>query len=167
MPWPIRKHLPCILILRGRRLSASYPYAPTSQPQFSSFSGGYPPHTRSCCSIRRTSRRAPGLSYPAQMAHPAFHAWQPQPVAVDAYGRPQQFVPPYPGYPMHGQQAAAAGYPREFQPGYAAAPEARPAATSDSSQAREMSPIEEVRESLREFRDAIRDLTESRARRSF
>ena len=28
-----------------------------------------------------------------------------------------------------------------------------------------MSPIEEVRESLREFRDAIRDLTESRARR--
>jgi hypothetical protein len=35
------------------------------------------------------------------------------------------------------------------------------------SQSREMSPIEEVRESLREFRDAIRDLTESRARRSF
>jgi hypothetical protein len=30
-----------------------------------------------------------------------------------------------------------------------------------------MSPIEEVRESLREFRDAIRDLTESRARRSY
>ena len=46
-------------------------------------------------------------------------------------------------------------------------PDARSAASSDMSQSREMSPIEEVRESLREFRDAIRDLTESRARRSF
>ena len=76
-------------------------------------------------------------------------------------------MPPYPGYPMQAPQAAAAGYPQDFRPGYAAAPEARPAASSDMSQSREMSPIEEVRESLREFRDAIRDLTESRARRSF
>ena len=121
-------------------------------------------NTRSCRSIRRTSRRST-LAYPyppAQLPQPAFHAWQPQPVAVDAYGRPQQFVPPYPAYPMHGpagrRRRLSAGGPARL----CATPE-RDRQPRPTVAAREMSPIEEVRESLREFRDAIRDLTESRA----
>ena len=52
--------------------------------------------------------------------------------------------------------------PARPQPAYAPAAEPHPAPSP-----REVSPIEEVRESLREFRDAIRDLTESRARRPY
>ena len=100
--------------------------------------------------------------YPPQPPQPAFHAWQPQPMPYDPYGRPQQVASPYPAYPMTAPQAPAPAYPQAAQPAYAAAAEPYPA-----SSPREMSPIEEVRESLREFRDAIRDLTESRARRSY
>ena len=146
---------------------ATYPYAASPQPQFQQQQpAAYPPHYAQL--PQYPAHFAPQhLAYPYP-PQPAYHAWQPQPVAFDAYGRPQQFIRPYPGYhPMQAPRDPAAGYRQEFRPDYAAAPEARSAAPSEISQAREMSPIEEVRESLREFRDAIRDLTESRARRSF
>ena len=98
---------------------ASYPYAPTPQPQFQQPQpAAYPPQYAQL--PQYPAHFAPqhlAYPYPPQMAQPAFHAWQPQPVAVDAYGRPQQFMPPYPGYPMQAPQAAAAGlsagYPAE------------------------------------------------------
>ena len=113
----------------------------------------YPPHF---------APQAAAYPYPPQPPQPAFHAWQQQSMPYDPYGRPQQVASPYPAYPMTAPQAPAPAYPQAAQPAYAAAAEPYPA-----SSPREMSPIEEVRESLREFRDAIRDLTESRARRSY
>lgn len=96
---------------------------------------------------------------PVVPPQPAFHGWQPQPAPVTPYGYPQPVASPYPAYPPAAPQPA---YPQESRPMTAPAPEVRPAAPS-----REMSPIEEVRESLREFREAIRDLVEDRARRRY
>ena len=79
---------------------------------------------------------------------------------VDAAPTPP-VVPPYTAYPMIAPLASAAEYPQAAQPSYAPAAEPYPASL------RELSPIDEVRESLREFRDAVRDLAESRARRSY
>jgi len=85
---------------------------------------------------------------PAPQPQPAYPGWQPQPGM--AYGYPQPAQPAYPAYaPMPPQPAA---YPQEARSMSQPAP-------------REMSPLEEVRESLREFREAIRDLAEDRARR--
>jgi succinoglycan biosynthesis transport protein ExoP len=87
---------------------------------------------------------------PAPQPQPAYPGWQPQPGM--AYGYPQPAAPAYPAYaPMPPQPPA---YPQEFRPMSQPAPASR-----------EMSPLEEVRESLREFREAIRDLAEDRARR--
>jgi polysaccharide biosynthesis transport protein len=113
----------------------------------------YPPHF---------APQPAAYPYPPQPPQPAFHAWQQQSVPYDPYGRPQQVASPYPAYPMMAPPAPAPAYPQAAQPAYAPAAEAYPA-----SSPREMSPIEEVRESLREFRDAIRDLTDSRSRRSY
>ena len=151
---------------------APYPYAPAPQfqqpqaaPQFQQAQPAYPPQYAQPPQYPPHFAPQPAAyPYPAQPPQPAFHAWQPQPVAYDAYGRPQQVAPPYPAYPMHGSAGAAAPTRRVSarlrQPRRCAD---RRAASGMSP--REMSPIEEVRESLREFRDAIRDLTESRARR--
>lgn len=109
-----------------------------------------------------------GYPYPAATAQPAFHGWQPQPM-MTPYGYPQpmpvgapypsypQAAPQQPAYPQPAPQASA--YPRDVRPMAAPAPEAYAP--------REMSPIEEVRESLREFREAIRDLVEDRVRRRY
>ena len=102
--------------------------------------------------------------YPPQPPQPAFHAWQPQPVAYDPYGRPQPVASPYPPYPMPNPPMAAPAPPPAA---YSQAPQPAAAEPYPAQAPREMSPIEEVRESLREFRDAICDLTESRARRSY
>lgn len=97
--------------------------------------------------------------YPAAASpQPAFHGWQPQPVmAPYGYPQPMPVGAPYPSYPQAAAQAPA--YPQDARPMAAPAPEAR--------SPREMSPIEEVRESLREFREAIRDLVEDRVRRRY
>ena len=145
---------------------APYPYAPQQLqpgPQFQA-QPAYPPQYAQPHQYPPHFAPQP-VAYPyppAQPPQPAFHAWQPQPVAFDVYGRPQPVAAPYAAYPMMAPQAPAAAYPQRPQPGYAPAAEPHPAPSP-----REMSPIEEVRESLREFRDAIRDLTESRARRPY
>lgn len=96
--------------------------------------------------------------YPAASPQPAFHGWQPQPVmAPYGYPQPGPVGAPYPSYPQAAPQAPA--YPQDARPMAPPAPE--PYAH------REMSPIEEVRESLREFREAIRDLVEDRVRRRY
>ena len=145
---------------------APYPYAPQQLqpgPQFQA-QPAYPPQYAQPHQYPPHFAPQP-VAYPyppAQPPQPAFHAWQPQPVAFDVYGRPQPVAAPYAAYPMMAPQAPAAAYPQRPQPGYAPAAEPHPAPSP-----REVSPIEEVRESLREFRDAIRDLTESRARRPY
>jgi succinoglycan biosynthesis transport protein ExoP len=90
-----------------------------------------------------------GYGYPPA-PQPAYPGWQPQPGM--AYGYPQPAAPAYPAYPPMQPQPAA--YPQDARPMSQPAPGPR-----------EMSPLEEVRESLREFREAIRDLAEDRARR--
>jgi succinoglycan biosynthesis transport protein ExoP len=99
--------------------------------------------------------------YPAAVPpQPAFHGWQPQPAPMTPYGYPQPVAAHYPAYPPAAPQQPV--YAQEARPAAPPAQEVRAAA-----QPREMSPIEEVRESLREFREAIRDLVEDRARRRY
>jgi succinoglycan biosynthesis transport protein ExoP len=84
---------------------------------------------------------------PAQQPTP--HGWQPQPLHPYGYAQPPAQHPAYspaPPQPLVQPQA------------YFSPPQPEP---------REMSPIEEVRESLREFRDAIRDIAADRARRRY
>ena len=100
---------------------ATYPYAATPQPQFQQPSR--PPirrTTHSCRSIRRTLRRSTWPIPIRRRAQPAYHAWQPQPVAVDAYGRPQQFMPAIPRLPDAGS-ASRCRRPirRNIRPDYA------------------------------------------------
>ncbi|MEQ1953935.1 GNVR domain-containing protein [Mesorhizobium yinganensis] len=94
---------------------------------------------------------------PAQQQYygqPAPGYWQPQPFPPAPV--PQPYVQPMPGHP----QAYA---PQQQQP---VNPQ-RPIAESLQNAPAEESPIEEIRASLREFRDAIRELAESRSRRRY
>jgi hypothetical protein len=86
---------------------------------------------------------------PAAALEPAFHGWQSQPAASYAYQ--QSATTPYP-----------ASYPHDARPPNSHGPEAQAALSLG-----EMSTIEEVREGLREFREAIRDLAENRTRRRY
>ncbi|MER9137403.1 hypothetical protein NKI20_14085 [Mesorhizobium sp. M0830] len=82
--------------------------------------------------------------------------------------RPQSTSAPNAGQPSYPPQPAPAPPPPPFPPQQASQPrqpsvEARQAAEDVEPQA----PIEEIRASLREFREAVRELTESRARRRY
>jgi hypothetical protein len=121
------------------------PYAQPYQPPFAP--PQYPPHF---------AQQPVVYPYPQAMpVQPAFHGWPQQPVAVSPYGYQAPVAAPYPPYAGQPQPAF---YPQEQRPAPVA--ESRPVPPP-----REMSPIEEVRESLREFRDAIRDLAEDRRKR--
>ncbi|MFI0844963.1 Wzz/FepE/Etk N-terminal domain-containing protein [Mesorhizobium sp. IMUNJ 23232] len=97
---------------------------------------------------------APPQQHP--YAQPAQGYWQPQPFPP----APQPYVQPMPAYPQGyaPQQQMPPQQPVNPQP-------QRPIA--QSLQPTEETPIEEIRASLREFRDAIRDLAESRSRRRY
>jgi uncharacterized protein involved in exopolysaccharide biosynthesis len=155
------------------------PYAPQqpatgfSHPQFQQ--GGYAqqpypqaPHPYPVASPMMPQQGAP---YPApQMQPPAYAPQQPYP-----YVQPQQAYPPHiqawqmpphappPVYPyappMPPQQAAP--YTQPFSKPHA------PEMQAMQPYAEEPTPIEEIRASLREFRDAVRDLADSRARRRY
>ncbi|MHA6686181.1 GumC family protein [Mesorhizobium sp. A556] len=88
---------------------------------------------------------------PQQMAYPP----QPQAWQVPSYAPPPAY--PYaPPMPQH--QAAPYPQPQPFN---------QPRAPEMQSFAEEPTPIEEIRASLREFRDAVRDLADSRSRRRY
>ena len=147
---------------------APYPYAPPSSsrsraPQFQQAQPAYPPQYAQPQQYPPHFAPQPAAyPYPpAQPPQPAFHAWQPQPVAFDPLRPPAAGRGALCGLSDDGSAGAGRGVPAGRPACYAPAAEPYPAPSP-----REMSPIEEVRESLREFRDAIRDLTESRARRS-
>ena len=78
--------------------------------------------------------------------------------AYDPYGRPQQCVA------LSCYPTTAAGAVRHTRRPPSRLCSSRSAACGASPRD---APIEEIRDSLREFRDAIRDLTESRARRRY
>jgi uncharacterized protein involved in exopolysaccharide biosynthesis len=164
-----------------------YPYPPQSPayPQHPSASGSnqpQPAHPQAYAPAQAYMPQQPLPPYPpafvqpqlygpyavgypyAPPAQPAFHGWQPQPMAMSPYGYPQPATS-YPAYPHAAPQPAP--YPQEVRqepwPASQPAAEVRPAASTP----RDLTPLEEVRESLREFREAIRDLTEERARRKY
>jgi hypothetical protein len=109
--------------------------------------------------------------YPAPQMHPHPYA-QPYPYAqppqqqmtypqqAQAWQMPQHAPPPvYPHAPPMPQQAYA--QPQQFSQQRPPEMQAMPAP------AEETMPIEEIRASLREFRDAVRDLVDSRSRRRY
>lgn len=112
---------------------------------------------------------------PAYAAPYAPQTWQPQPypVAPAPYGYHQQPLhqPQQPVYQAWPQPAPAPyGYP---QPPMGPMPHrqdfAQPtmAAVDAAHRADNQSQLDEIRESLRDFREAVRELTESRSRRRY
>lgn len=99
---------------------------------------------------------APPPYPPAQQAgYPQMQPWQPQPPAGSPYA---QAMAPYAGHVPYQQPAPP-------QPSaYPAQPPAEPSPVEEGA---EQAPIEEIRASLREFREAVRELTESRTRRRY
>ena len=90
---------------------------------------------------------APPMGYPQAQPWPSPAATYPQPMHVQ---------------PMHPQAMPPQPAQMAYQPPYEP-PRAQPM----RSPAEDPAPIEEIRASLREFRDAVRDLTESRTRRRY
>jgi polysaccharide biosynthesis transport protein len=134
-----------------------YPHPAQSQPQPAYSQPAYP-----------QAYQAPP-PYPAAFVQQPQYAPAPQPVAYPYAQRPQ---PTYHGLQL--QSANSYGHPHPSAQYAPHAPTQQPTARQayfGSAQAearpepRDMSPIEEVRESLREFREAIRDLAADRARR--
>jgi polysaccharide biosynthesis transport protein len=83
---------------------------------------------------------------------PPSHPGMPQPAYAQPY--PQSMAP---GWPQPGWQQPAQPQPQQTR----AAPQAAPAGDGEKTA------MEEIRDSLREFREALRDLAESRGRRRF
>jgi len=118
--------------------------------------------------------------YPQPSPYFGAPAMMPQPMAYSTpVLHPQPYAPPLPyAYPqpqpwaMHAPAAAAFPHGQPPAPpappmAYAPAPVSRPQPAETPVVAEDTTPIEEVRASLREFRDAVRELTESRARRRY
>jgi hypothetical protein len=89
-------------------------------------------------------------------APPQAYPYAQQPMGY-AQVQPWQAPPMYP----HTQPQQAAPMP------YAPSPYGQPQIPEMQATAEDSTPIEEIRASLREFRDAVRDLTESRSRRRY
>ncbi|TSE02566.1 succinoglycan biosynthesis protein exop [Mesorhizobium intechi] len=126
--------------------------------------------------------RSPGYSRPP--FPPGFDATYSQPMGPPSRSplmppRPIYPAPPsYPpasqaesmpaGYPYPQAMAPYAGHmpypPQPAPPAYPPQPSAEPSPIEEGA---EQAPIEEIRASLREFREAVRELTESRARRRY
>lgn len=141
-----------------------YPVAPQGYPQPQAYAPqayapqGYP---------------QPQPGYPAA-AYPQPQGWMP--------AQPQQFYPqPMPPQPQpYAPYGAPAVYPQAPYPpaqGYAPAPQYTPpqqqpaapqASAQDASDGQAVrGSLSEIKESIREFRDAVRELTESRTRRRY
>ena len=139
--------------------AASYPQAPAQPASYAP----YPPVYAQPPQYPPAFAPQP-LVYPYPAAippQPAFHGWQSQPAPMTPYGYPQPAAAAYPAYPPVAPQPV---YAQEARP---AAPPTAPEVRAPAQPPREMSPLEEVRESLREFREAIRDLVEDRTGRRY
>ncbi|MCZ8546472.1 Wzz/FepE/Etk N-terminal domain-containing protein [Mesorhizobium qingshengii] len=135
-------------------------------------SAGYPPspfqHGAQLPYPQQRPHSAP-YPYAQPMGYPqAQQPWQPQtqPPAGYPYARA---MAPYAGQMLYPPQSAAVPYPQPpASPQQAAQPHAPSAEAPHSPEdVEQQAPIEEIRASLREFREAVRELTESRARRRY
>ena len=115
---------------------------------------------------QRPHSAAQPYPYAQPMGYPQAQPWQPQPPAGYPYARA---MAPYAGQMAYPSQLAAAAYPEQpASPQQGAQPQAPSAEAPRSPEGVEQqAPIEEIRASLREFREAVRELTESRARRRY
>jgi succinoglycan biosynthesis transport protein ExoP len=130
---------------------------PPFQPGFdTTYSGPIGPPSRSPLMPQLPIYPAPPPYPHAQQAsYPQMQPWQAQPPAGSPYTQA-----PYAGHMPYPPQPAA-----PQPPAYAAPPSPEP--DSQAQEGAEQAPIEEIRASLREFREAVRELTESRARRRY
>jgi uncharacterized protein involved in exopolysaccharide biosynthesis len=122
------------------QFNALAPQRPQSQPQ-QWVQPGYPPQFYPPQPAMQPVPSYPASPYPQQHAHP--QAWQPAPPMPYPYVHPMQayagqFYPPQPSF----------AYPPQ---------DAGPAIDHDA--------LDEIRASLQEFREALRELAESRSRR--
>lgn len=141
----------------------------------------YPPHGYAPYPPQNAGGQAPQPAYPyaAPNAYPQPHAGQPMPPypqPAPNYSYPQQaYQQPWQHVPLAPQPAPAYYHPyaqpMQPQPHYPQPPAYAPAAAyppppappSDSSP----NSFTEIAKSVREFRDAVRELTESRTRRRY
>jgi hypothetical protein len=104
------------------------------------------------------------------------YAAQPQQPPLPAHMMPQQPMYPaphgqaygtQPGYPpvQAGQMQPPTGYPQPMAP-YAGQTQYRQPQVA-ANPAEQQTQVEEIRNSLREFREAVRELTENRSRRRY
>jgi hypothetical protein len=160
---------------------AAYPQFPPQQP-----AAQYP---------QAPAYAAPYYSQPAPQQPPAYpqyaypEAYPQQPAPPPAYAPPYYAQPPHPGQQMglqpqqpHWQQPPmnVYPYPQGMQPGpyapqpmhpqppvYAQPPVAEARRVPTPVEEAPQTPIEEIRASLREFRDAIKELSQQRSRRRY
>jgi uncharacterized protein involved in exopolysaccharide biosynthesis len=138
-PQPVYSQPPQAQPYRAEPAAPAMPYAPT----------GY----------HHAQEHAPHWQQP-QMPAPAYYPYPPQ-QAQPPTGFYPAYMPPQALYPQH-----AAAQPYVPHPPAPAAPVMRqdpPQPAAETLQA----PIDEIRSSLREFREAVRDLAESRQRRRY
>jgi len=98
-------------------------------------------------------------------APPIMPLW-PQAMAPQYYPQPVMYQvppPPMPQFVVAMPQASAYAPAFQTQP-VAAMPGAAPTTAPSSAAPQPTTPVDEIRDSLREFRDAVRDLTQSRSR---
>jgi hypothetical protein len=171
--------------------TSAYPQAQSYLQGYAPAHPGMQPHYGQAAAPQMPQRPVHG-QYPAQP-----QAWNGQPPAqhympqqVDprcmpqypyaewpVWGHTPQPAMPEPGYPYAYPQAMAPGWPQQglpqsvaVQPGTAQPRDRRdtqPAQQASAAGDGDKSAMEEIRDSLREFREALRDLAESRGRRRF
>ncbi|TPL90964.1 GNVR domain-containing protein [Mesorhizobium sp. B2-3-12] len=126
---------------------------------------------------RSSSQPGPDAGYGRQMASPSpllpQQGLYPAPPLSSPYAQPLGYPPAQPwsqaGHPyMAGPYAAPMPYPPQPAPtqpsAHTTAPHTRP---DQAEEGGEQSSVDEIRASLREFREAVRELTESRTRRRY
>jgi polysaccharide biosynthesis transport protein len=141
------------------------PAAPQMPPQAAGYAP-YPGHPQNW------TGQAPVQNYPSQPMDPRAYPYAERPAWSHAQ-QPAMAEPGYPyGYPQPQPQSQAGGWPQQgWQQPAAPQPQVRrdapPAPQASSGGDGDKSAMEEIRDSLREFRVALRDLAESRGRRRF
>lgn len=148
------------------------PFAQPAAPVANQNWGLYPVVQQPMMASQPAMMQQPAYAPQPLYAQPAMQVW-PQPVpqayAPQPYYQPQPYMPPQPALyaqpaphpyaaPYTPQQQAHAPQPQQYAP--QPAPQAQPARHDDLPP----SALDEIRGSLREFREAVRNLTETRVR---
>lgn len=131
----------------------SYPQAPYAQaphyPQPQPAPYPQPQHPYAQAPWQQPAPQQPVYPQPAPPQQPVYGQPMPAPYGAPPHGAYPQAT--YPGQPLYAEQASYPYQPGPFGP--------QPGSSPDS--------LSQLSESLREFRDAVRELTESRQRRRY